>query len=298
MDIPEIKNEYAEKALWAKAIDWALLGIGVTFSVIGIIFFFAYNWADLHPFAKLGIMQALIILPVVGILIFKPVELVRRLILMGASLLVGVLFATFGQIYQTGANAYDFFLAWTVFIALWTMISNFAPLWLIFLTLVNVTIVLYIQQVGAELSFTATTVILFVVNTAAGLLFKYMQIRNLADVPNWIVKLTALAATTFLTTALSTGIFDHYKPAFYVALVLSLITYIAGTLYAFKSKSLYLLCLLYLSAIIVVASAIIRITDGVSEGTLLLVSLFIILSITFAISQLIKLNKSWNGISA
>ena len=120
----------------------------------------------------------------------------------------------------------------------------------------------------------------------------------MADVPNWLIKVTALAAISFLTAALSTGVFEQYRFAFYLAIVLGMVTYIGGAVYAYKSKSLYLLCLLYLSGIIVISSALIRITDGVSEGSLLLVSVFIILSITFAVRQLIKLNKSWNGINA
>jgi len=301
MDIPDLvkENNYADKSRWATAIDWALLGIGIAFAVIGIIFFFAYNWAQLHPFAKLGLMQALIVLPIVGILLFKPAELVRKLILTAASLLVGVLFAIFGQIYQTGADAYDFFLAWTLFVALWTFTSNFAVLWLIFLTLLNTTIILYIEQVGGEISFTSTCILLFLINAAAGLLFKFMQLRQFADVPNWIVKITALAAATCLTAALVHGIFEKEGVTLYTAVVLGLLTYGSGTWYALKSKSLYLLCLIALSLIIIITAFITRYTlDQHSEMTLLLVSLFIIVSVTFTVQRLIKLNKTWNEISA
>ena len=297
-DLSTSENEYADKSQWAKAIDWALLGIGITFSVIGIIFFFAYNWAQLHPFVKLGIMQGIIILPILGILLSKPAELVKKLILMGASLLVGVLFSTFGQIYQTGANAYDFFLAWTVFIVLWTVISNFAPLWLIFLALVNTTIILSIGQIGMDMGFTTLAIILFLVNAAAGLLFKFMQIKNLADVPNWLIKITALAACTFMTMGLSYGLFERGNLSFFIALPLGLVTYGLAAWYAYKSRSLYLLCLLYLSIIIVGSFTLIRIMDGVTEAMFLVVSIFVILSITLAVSQLVKLNKSWNEISA
>lgn len=296
-DLPLSENEYADKSLWAKAIDWALLGIGIASTVIGIIFFFAYNWAQLHPFAKFGIIQGLIILPIAGILIFKPSELVRRLILMGTSLLVGVLFATFGQIYQTGANAYDFFLGWTVFAALWTIASNFALLWLILLTLINTTIFLYIEQVSADLTFTAAMVILFLLNAGAGILFKFMQVRDFADVPDWLIKITALAACTFMTLALVSGIFENYRISFYVAAVLGVVTYATGTWYTYKSRSLYLLCLLYLSGIVLVTSIIIRIMEKQTEATLFLASIFIILSITLAVRQLINLNKIWNEIS-
>ena len=46
----------------------------------------------------------------------------------GATFLIGTLFAVFGQIYQTGADAYDLFLGWTLFTILWAVAIRFAPL--------------------------------------------------------------------------------------------------------------------------------------------------------------------------
>lgn len=292
--LPE-DDMYADKAQWAKFIDWALLGMGVAFAVAGIIFFFAYNWTDLHKFAKLGIIQALIILPVTGILILKPKELVKNIILSGVSVLAGLLFSVFGQIYQTGADAYDFFLGWTVFILLWTLVSNFAPLWLIFLVLTNTTLILYVEQVGTYWSVTTTCTILFALNTLAVLTFKFLQVRSLAAVPNWIIKITALAAVFFMTFALTTGIFDHYPAEWYVALMLCLIGYIAGVYYAFSTKSLYMLCIIPLSIIIILSSLILEIIEKESGPTFLFISLFVILSVSFLVHQLVQLNKKWHG---
>ncbi|WP_315814113.1 hypothetical protein [Paraflavitalea speifideaquila] len=49
--------------------------------------------------------------------------------LTAAAVLLGVLMAVFGQVYQTGANAYDLFLSWTIAITLWVVIANFALLY-------------------------------------------------------------------------------------------------------------------------------------------------------------------------
>ena len=123
---------YANQNDWSKFIKFFLMSLGIAFLVSGVIFFFAYNWASLHKFIKLGLVQVLLI-AMVGVAVFsKWNKNVRGIILLGAGMLVGALFAVFGQIYQTGANAYDFFFGWTVFIALWVFVSNFGPLWLLF----------------------------------------------------------------------------------------------------------------------------------------------------------------------
>ena len=45
----------------AISVKTFLLSLGIAFLVSGVIFFFAYNWASLHKFIKLGLLQALII---------------------------------------------------------------------------------------------------------------------------------------------------------------------------------------------------------------------------------------------
>ena len=141
---------YHNRNAWIKFLNLALLSLGIGFLVAGITFFFAYNWDDLPKFAKLGLTELLLIATTVIALMPRFQTQTRNVVLTGAAMLVGVLFAVFGQIYQTGANAYDFFLAWTLFVILWVVISNFAPLWLLFLTLINTTFILYTQQVAKD----------------------------------------------------------------------------------------------------------------------------------------------------
>ena len=142
------EHAYSDKKMWQKFLQLFILSLGIGFTVSGIIFFFAYNWADLHKFVKIGIVEGLLIATILVMLITKTTDNIKNIILTGASVLVGVLFAVFGQIYQTGANAYDFFLGWTIFITLWVLISNFASLWLVYRVLINSTFVFYSQQVG------------------------------------------------------------------------------------------------------------------------------------------------------
>ncbi len=46
------KNIYNDKESWNKFLRLFFISLGVGFTTAGIIFFFAYNWADLHKFIK------------------------------------------------------------------------------------------------------------------------------------------------------------------------------------------------------------------------------------------------------
>jgi uncharacterized membrane protein len=133
---------YNDKDAWSKFLRLFLISLGVGFTTAGIIFFFAYNWADLHKFIKIGLVEGVVIATALAAVYSRIPSDIRNILLTGASILVGVLYAVFGQIYQTGANAYDLFLGWTLFITLWVLISNFAPLWLVFIILINTTVLL------------------------------------------------------------------------------------------------------------------------------------------------------------
>ena len=168
------ENIYNNKEAWQKFLELFLITLGVGFTVSGIVFFFAYNWADLHKFAKFGLVEGLIIITTGIVLFIKINNTLKSIILTASAILVGVLFAVFGQIYQTGANAYDFFLAWTVFVTLWVIVSNFAGMWLLFLVLINTTFILYSEQVAKGWSEAFIYTALFIINTTvliAGICF-------------------------------------------------------------------------------------------------------------------------------
>ncbi|MCP4692262.1 MAG: DUF2157 domain-containing protein, partial [Desulfobacterales bacterium] len=62
--------------------------------------------------------------------------------------LVGVLLAVYGQIYQTGADAFELFVGWGVLISVWVIFSEFAALWMVWLVVLNTGAILYWLQVG------------------------------------------------------------------------------------------------------------------------------------------------------
>ena len=286
--------QYADAKAWRKFLQLLLISLGVGFTIAGIIFFFAYNWADLHKFAKIGMVEGLILLCSCFIVFTKIDEGIKNIILTATSILVGVLFAVFGQIYQTGANAYDFFFGWTAFITLWVIISNFPPLWIVFLFLINTTFILYSQQVAQDWSNVFVFTLLFLFNAIVLAITVYLpKFKNQYRQPQWFTKILALASINFSTIGIITGIFDENRDyMFAILIIICILLYVTGISFGLKTKSGFFLSIISFSIIIIISAFLIKISDG--AGMFFIVSLFIIASVSFLIKILLELQKKWN----
>ena len=284
------ENVYNDKEMWQKFFQLFFISLGVGFTVSGIVFFFAYNWADLHKFVKIGLTEGVLIATSILVLLPKINGNIRNIILTGASVLVGVLFAVFGQIYQTGANAYDFFLAWTVFVTLWVLVSNFAPLWLLYLVLINTTFILYSQQVAKDWTEVFICTLLFSINVTVLISAIFWGKKK---TPNWLLNTVALASVSYATIGVVIGIFDKYQVTFPILILITAIAFALGIWHGLKTKSGFYLSVIPFSLIIIVSALLIKISDG--EMMFLLVSLFIIASVTLTIKNLIDIQKKWTN---
>jgi len=99
---------YSSALAWKKFLRILLIVFAIGFTTAGIIFFFAFNWNGLHRFAKLGLVE-FVLTAVLLLAIWIKNSLVKNILLLAASLIVGALFAVFGQAYPTSATAFDFF---------------------------------------------------------------------------------------------------------------------------------------------------------------------------------------------
>lgn len=284
------QNVYNDKESWQKFFRLFFISLGVGFTVSGIVFFFAYNWADLHKFVKIGLTEGVLIATTIVVLLPKIKGDIRNVILTGASVLVGVLFAVFGQIYQTGANAYDFFLAWTVFVTLWVLVSNFAPLWLLYLVLINTTFIFYSQQVAKNWSEVFICSLLFIINVIVLISAIFLGKKK---IPNWFLNTVALASVSFATIGVVIGIFDTYQVTLPILIFITAMAFALGIWHGLKAKSGFYLSVIPFSLIIIISALLIKISDG--EMMFLLVSLFIIASVTLTIKNLIDIQKKWTN---
>lgn len=155
-----------DTARWVRFLDILLLVLGAGFTVSGVFFFFAFNWAGMHRFFKLGLLEVAVLLAV-GLAFWRKLDRISGKIALGvAGLLVGALLAVYGQIYQTGADSYQLFLTWALLIAGWVLISKFTPLWLVWVLLFDLCLAFYWMQIVGEINGTLY-LWMFVINGGA-----------------------------------------------------------------------------------------------------------------------------------
>lgn len=290
------KKIYADQNTWIKFVKIFLIGLGVSFAIAGIIFFFAYNWASMHKFLKLGLLEVLIVGAVLTVLFSKLDLTIKDVILSGASVLVGGLFAVYGQIYQTGANAYDFFFGWTIAIGLWALISNFPPLWMIFTLLVNTSVVLYKVQVAYHWDFSFLFIILFLINsiTIVGLELLNENKKLGTVLPSWFNIVLSIAAVFFITSNVIRAIFDDGESVIALSVLLAIITFAGAVVYGVYKKDVYYIALISTSVVIILSTlfgkAILK-----DIPSFFVLGVFIISCFTLLILLIVKLKKDWYG---
>ena len=132
-----------EWELWTARL---LLAFGAALVLAGVIYFFAFNWAKIPPAVKLAAIEIALIGCLAGACYYSLKKLSGQVWLLAASVLVGVFLAVFGQIYQTGADAWQLFALWSVLVLGWASISAFAAHWLLWLALANISLWLWWEQ--------------------------------------------------------------------------------------------------------------------------------------------------------
>ncbi len=132
---------------WLRYINHFLVTIGALLIVAGITAFFAWNWADLDYMVKFALIQAGIVGTALLAWWLGIDSIGGRAAIFSSAFLVGVLFAVFGQVYQTGADPYGLFVAWAALILPLAIIGRQAALWILFQTLLILALIMYWTQV-------------------------------------------------------------------------------------------------------------------------------------------------------
>ena len=289
-----------DRAAWQRFTNVLLLLLGAAFTLSGIFFFFAYNWADMHHFLKFGLIEAAIVGAVIMAWQQGLDRLTGKTALLMAAMLVGALFAVFGQVYQTGADAYTLFLNWMLLISGWVIISAFPPLWLLWLALLNLTWGLYWGQVlDLEPSLFIET--LFLLNGLAllGAELAHQRLKSWRNI-RWIPRVIATLTIFCLTVPMLMFIFDMGASANDLYLRLAPVLYIAGIILAILAyykivPDLFILALCVLSIIAVITSAVGQTLDAMNIGSLsyIIISAVIILQAWIAVRLLRHVDDRW-----
>lgn len=207
---------YPSGRSWFAFFDRALLIISAVALVLSLVFFIAYNWQNLGKMGKFALAEAALVITItlyVALSFRRRFRLIRQLLLFIASVITGSLLALFGQVYQTGADTWQLFFAWSILIIPWVLIARFPALWLLWLGLVNACLILYLDII--DLSFVAHSyqsviqvTILALVNLVALNLWLIFT-DNEPDSTNNLSKKSSLHWSTYIVGLLSTYFSSH-----------------------------------------------------------------------------------------
>lgn len=253
------------KPQWHNWIQQLLLLLGSSLFMAGVIFFFAYNWAAMSPIYKFSLIQCAILLLAGTSHYLGRNTLSGQTALAACVVMIGVLMAVFGQIYQTGADSYELFLGWAVLGFGLVVYSRFSGLWLIWLIICTTGILLFWDQVahpGYKLSYPLCFLILASFHTC-GLIFFETGVgrRHLRQQGAWLNPLLLAVILTFLTLPVLELIFSwqQAEPINQLNGVIWLLTLSLSFLYyRFKRPDFLAIFLVLTTACIIVTLSLCR----------------------------------------
>jgi uncharacterized membrane protein len=199
---------------WRAFIDGALLALGVLALACAVVFFFAWNWEDLGRTSRFVIVQALMVAALLAWWRLGLDRLTARMALLLAAIALGVLLALFGQTYQTGADPWQLFAIWALLMLPWALVGRFAPLWLLWLALLNLAAALYFDTRFnlVDIAFGSRGALdwaLLALNSAAWAAWEFASRRfPWLTLGRWPVRLIATTSGFAVTELVLRSIFD------------------------------------------------------------------------------------------
>ena len=273
-----------------------MLWLGVVAIASSVIFFIAYNWDDLGRFAKFGLVEVLIAFSIfvywrtsnnattTSQLNPNNRHLISKAALLMASLFLGVLLAFYGQTYQTGADTWQLFFTWAVLIIPWVFIARFPALWIFWITLLNLSAVLYFQTFSSILStlFSSEIELMWIMallNLSAFIIWEILKKRWEWLSENWATRVLVLAGSIPLSL-LAIDFILGFNPS-----VLAPLLWLVGMIFVYiiyrkRSVDLFMLtmgCLSGISVILSVVSKLLFDVVGSEFSSFLLLAILVVI---------------------
>jgi len=262
------------RAQWRAFLSALTLWLGVAALAAAIIFFFAFNWDALHRFAKFAMVEAAILAALLALWRFGLDTPAGKATLVLLSLFTGALLALTGQVYQTGADAWELFAWWALLILPWVLVGRFSPLWLLWLAIADLAVCFH-----ASTGFLPDTDTLFwsalALNTAALAAWEGAHragIRWLRD--DWPPRVAAIPAGIAATGLGLTAVLDDGRWAELAGYLLWVGVMVLW--YRRVRLDLFMLAGAILSGIVVITGFLTRHLLGDAAGGFLVVGLVII----------------------
>lgn len=280
---------------WQSFIGQLLLWLGLIAIALGTIFFFAYNWASLSSLQKFALIQGLLIVATLFYTQTQPQSVTSTAVLFFLALLIGALFALFGQTYQTGKDPWQLFMLWTLFITPLALASKSSSLWLLWLGLANLTLFLFLETRHGffgivfqnERSFLLYAFLNFIPAIAFELFYAKKLLTN--RIASQVAVIAAMVAFSWVSIY---SVFESFNSSDKGIDLLVYFIWMAGVYYFYRIKTIDVLILSswVVSGIVFVLALVGRgVGSNFDEGTLLLIAILLIGLSTMGVKWLLKL---------
>ena len=163
----EARQACRDDTIWLRWAGYGLVSLAIGHLLTAIVFFFAFNWAAMSGTTKLTLIGAGLVMSTLGFALLRPQALFQQIAGIAATVFTGVLFAVIGQIYQTGADAWQLFALWTALSLPFMLIARNAVHSLLWLVIANTAWLTFTAQYAEPLDWFAAELSL----TIAGLAF-------------------------------------------------------------------------------------------------------------------------------
>ena len=295
---------------WATFIDIFLLWLGGLALAFAAIFFVAHNWNAIGRFTKFGMVEILILLATAAYWKLAEHRVAGKVSLLVATIFLGALLALYEQTYQTGADTWQLFFNWALLMMPWALIGRFPTLWIVWVVLINLSILLYHHTFadGLWLMFVADEGMLWLVflfNTLALILWELLSdtLHWLSE--RWATRLLAISSGVPITLLTLYAIFDHRD----VSDLLSILAWVSWLAvlymaYRYARPDLFMLASGCLSGIVVVIAFASKLllpkfwslrSEDPDPGAFLFLTLMVIALGTGAAVWLRHIHREWHS---
>lgn len=208
---------YPDANQWRRFIDQLMLWMGAIALGASLIFFLAYNWQAIGRYAKFALVEGAILISLLAGWRFSAQQglgsMASKACLLLATLFLGALLALVGQTYQTGADTYELFLVWALAATAWVFVAQLGAMYLLWLGLINLTIVLYFQTFGGLFGFffnwNAQLWVLLIWNTLALIAWEFAAWRGVQHLQTrWEVRVLGTLSGVVISTLALDAIFN------------------------------------------------------------------------------------------
>ncbi len=279
-----------DASAWLLFIDHLLLWVGALALGFSSLFFIAYNWTELGRFSKFALIELLMVAVIALYWIRGNNSMLGKVCLLLASLFLGVLLALYGQTYQTGADHWLLFFYWALLMLPWAIIARFPAIWLLWLLLLNLSMILYHNSFHSLFSVALSSDqgliwLLFLFNTLSLITLEYLANIYPWLTERWMLRLIAVASGSTITSLVLQSIFERHDSDFLPALIW--FTFIATLFFVYRriKADLFMLAGACLSGIMVIITFMAKylLDDFEAAGFLFLAVMVIALGCASAI---------------